>query len=221
MNFSELALLLSLLLVFIGLETNYIPLYAFALFVFIYMNILMLFRSKLEYALSLSLFLLIVLLHTILSYFSLLDTVGFVIELLLIFMFVIVFTYYRYIFETRVLFRDYTPFVLLISTIIGLYLGVDRVLRYLLITIQDTLNSNIVLVSKNKLFYRYSISFLLFLILYFSPIIRIDLLAIFIFSIMHITRNILLLNSPKLRIDLAGHILGLDLLLKPLVLVIV
>lgn len=123
---------------------------------------------------------------------------------------------YKYIEILRDVLTTMTPFVILVSTLIGTYLGIDHPIRYLLLTIIDVLISSIIYTVRRKGYGMYVYSALNAIMLYTSPLLGYTrILAIGLFIVLHLARNIFMFREDQKR-RYSGLILDLDLLLKPL-----
>jgi hypothetical protein len=107
----------------------------------------------------------------------------------------------------------YTPLFLLISVILGLYVGLKYPLRYALLVLLDTFTAIIVISSEKNPIIGFIISLLFFIILYITPIIILNTIMFIIVFSMYVARAILILYK---RIINLRTLLLLDILLRPL-----
>lgn len=219
---SEVLVLLTLSLLFYMFKTLDTSVYGVLLTVAIAIGVLVVLRRITTLYLCLTLFLLVVLTYSLLTLFSLHVSWGFIVDLLLVLTILLTYTYYRYVDGVGAVFLEYIPFALIVSTIVGTYLGVENTLRYLLLTLIDSMTSVIIFSIRRDMTLGYVSSFLYFIILYLSPLVDLNLSVLTIFTILHFMRNILTFSSAwDLRNrGITSYVLGLDILLKPLVIVV-
>ncbi|MEL9999713.1 MAG: hypothetical protein QXP03_02705 [Desulfurococcaceae archaeon] len=194
-----------------------VPLYVMAVSSLLLVNVLMLFRRSMELYFGMLLFFIVVLVYTVLGMFLVDAVLGPLVDLSIILSIVLTYTYYRYAIETHAIFKQYIPLTVLASTILGVYLEVDSPLRYSLLTLLDAIVSNIVSVSAENATLKYTTSLLFFTLLYSSPLVRVNPLSLIAFASLHVARNTFMYVSNKRWEGVAGHVLGLDIILKPLV----
>ncbi|MEM4482218.1 MAG: hypothetical protein QXV04_05800, partial [Desulfurococcaceae archaeon] len=63
---------------------------------------------------------------------------------------------------------------------------------------------------------RYASPLLFFFLLYTSPIVNVKAASLILFSLLHLTRNKLILSNSHKHINYANAVLSLDLLIKPI-----
>lgn len=203
-------------IVYYAFKHSYVPLYVVAVSSLLLINALLLVRRSMEFYFCMFSFFMVVLAYAVLGVLSTSKILGSLIDLAVVLSVLFTYTYYRYTVETRIIFKQYTPLVVLVSTVLGVYLGVKYPLRYLLLAVLDAIASNIISTSVENAALKYIISALFFALLYSSPLVDINLLSLIAFALLHIVRNTFMYSSNKRWKGAAGHILGLDIALKPL-----
>lgn len=177
-------------------------------------NVIIVSRRYIELYNVTSMFLGLVLLYLVLNTAQLGD-LFFVVDSTLCLLIVILVASHRYLDILREVFARSTPFVILISTMIGVYLGVDYPLRYLLLTIIDVFSSSMLYVAKRKEPDTYICSVLNAIVYYASPIVSIDVSTLLVFILLHVSRNAFMFSENPGRRRYSGFVLGIDLMLKP------
>lgn len=218
----EVLVPLTLSLLFSVTRAFDVPTYGILLTVSTAISVLIAFRRVVTPHLCLAFFLLAVLTHSTLALFSLHVSWGFVVDSLLVLTTLLSYTYYMYVDGVEAIFVGYIPLTLIISTAVGTYLGVVNILRYLLLTLIDSIISAVMFSSRRCVRLNYTSSLLYFITLYSSPLVNPDLSVLTIFAMLHLIRNAFTFNSIRnLRARrVVGYLLGLDILLKPLVIVV-
>lgn len=199
---------------------SYIPPYVMAIFSLLLINVLLLVRRTVELYFGMLSFFVVVLVYAVLSVFSANTALNYLVDSSVVLSVLLTYAYYRYIVETHIVFKQYTPFVVLASTILGVHLGVSHPLRYSLLTALDAIASNVVSVSVENTASKYITSLLFFALLYSSPLVNINLFSLAVFASLHVARNAFMYTSNKCWKNMVGHVLGLDIVLKPLVVAI-
>lgn len=179
-------------------------------------NTIIVFRRYMELYNVTSMFLGLVLLYLVLKIVQLGD-LCFVVDSMLCLLILILVSSYRYVDTLREVFARSIPFVILVSTMIGVYLGVDHPLRYLLLTIIDVFSSSMLYVAMRKEPVTYIYSVLNAIVFFTSPIISIDISTLLVFVLLHVSRNTFMFSENPKRRRYSGFMLGIDLMLKPLV----
>jgi hypothetical protein len=153
---------------------------------------------------------------TLLKALSLLisPVVGDYTDVLLILFVIVMLALYNYGEVLRALLSPLTPIGVLVSTILGIYLGLDDPLRYILAYLIDLTSSSTIIYTKVGNYSSLIDSLLVFLTLYLNPVMGVGPLALIIFLAFHVARNIL---AGLNRYSLARMVGFLDVVLRPLV----
>ncbi|MEM2234980.1 MAG: hypothetical protein QW224_04515 [Desulfurococcaceae archaeon] len=209
---------IALISLFYLYKASVIPPYLAAITVFLLFNIIIVLRQSIVYFFTTASYLLIVFIY-ILLHFIPIGILEYVVDALLILTMLFTYAYYYYVRELKEVLQPCIPFIVLVSTITGIYLGVEHPLRYVLLTLIDSLASTTLLSISRSTVYRYTLSALFFTILYSSPIVNIKASALLTFALLHLTRNKFMFSSGREQLKYANVVLWLDLLVKPLVVV--
>ncbi|MEM4740111.1 MAG: hypothetical protein QXS63_03430 [Zestosphaera sp.] len=195
-------------------KNSFITPYLTAVVVFAFLNVILVFRHLIEHYFTVASYLLIVFIYTLL-HVILASVLDYLVDAALILAILFTYAYYYYSTGVRDFFQLYIPFVILVSTIVGVYLGVDHPLRYVLLTLFDAIVSFVVSSTSKSVFYRYVFSMLFFTLLYYSPLTDIKVSVLLSFASLHLIRNKLVFSSGREHLKYANIVLGLDLLVKP------
>lgn len=208
-----------LFLLFYLHKTSLITPYMTAVVVFVFLNIVFVFRRSIEHYFAIASYLLVVFIHTLL-HAVLAGVLEYLVDAILILVILFTYLHYYYLVSVQEFFQSYIPFLLLVSTIVGVYLGVEYPLRYALLTLLDSIVSVAVSSTSRSVVYRYVFSALFFVLLYTSPVIDVKIGALLSFTVLHLIRNKLIFSSGCEHLKHANIILGLDLLIKPFVVIL-
>lgn len=211
-KYIELSLVLASILVFQAYKLGIIHLYYYMLAIALLINTFLVFRHHVELYSIINIYLITLLIYQIVV--SLFLSFEFIVESLLVFLILIVISNYRYINTLRDIFVSQIPLVLLVSVIIGIYLGVDQPLRYSLLTIIDMISSSAILLTKAST-QRYIYSLLLAVLYYNSPVVSIQLTTLLVFLLVHVVRNTISFNNRFRSKKVMGLMLSIDILIKP------
>ncbi|MFN3268534.1 MAG: hypothetical protein ACK416_04675 [Zestosphaera sp.] len=206
--------LAALFLLFYLHKTSLITPYMTAVVVFVFLNIVFVFRRSIEHYFAVASYLLVVFIYTLL-HAVLAGVLEYLVDAILILVILFTYLHYYYLVSVQEFFQSYIPFLLLVSTIVGVYLGVEYPLRYALLTLLDSIVSVAVSSTSKSVAYRYVFSASFFILLYTSPVIDVKIGALLSFTALHLIRNKLIFSSGREHLKHANIILGLDLLIKP------
>ncbi|MEM4717498.1 MAG: hypothetical protein QXE81_01905 [Desulfurococcaceae archaeon] len=148
--------------------------------------------------------------HVIILLFS---SFEFIIDSLLVFLILIAISNYRYTSTLQDILIPSLPLIMLVSVIIGIYLGIYQPLRYLLLTIIDMISSSVIFLTKASA-RQYVYALLLAVFYYNSPIIRTQSTTLLVFLLIHVVRNIAVFNNKLKSKKRVGLMLSIDLLTK-------
>jgi hypothetical protein len=135
-------------------------------------------------------------------------------DVLLIIFVITMLALYNYSEVLRALLSPLTPIGVLVSTILGIYLGLDDPLRYILAYLIDLTSSSTIIYTTGGNYSSLIDSLLAFLTLYLNPVMGVGPYALIIFQAFHVTRNIL---AELNKYSLARVVGFLDVVLRPLV----
>jgi hypothetical protein len=135
-------------------------------------------------------------------------------DVLLILFVIVMLALYNYSEVLRALLSPLTPIGVLVSTILGIYLGLDDPLRYILAYLIDLTSSSTIIYTKGGNYSSLIDSLLVFLTLYLNPVMGVGPYALIILLAFHVARNIL---AELKRYFLARVVSLLDVVLRPLV----
>ncbi|MEM4488135.1 MAG: hypothetical protein QXK88_04975 [Desulfurococcaceae archaeon] len=215
--YSALLLYSALISVFYFYKAQLIPQYLAIAVLFALLNAVMALRKLIAHYIPVTLYTLTALVYMLSSQMlgGLEGLLEDAVDALLIITLLFTYAYCNYPRDLQGAIRLYIPFIVLVSTIIGIYLGVERPLRFSLLTLIDLLASIAVsLDSRAPL--RYASPLLFFFLLYTSPIVNVKAASLILFSLLHLTRNKLILSNSHKHINYANAVLSLDLLIKPI-----
>lgn len=214
----SLILPLLILILFYLNKTLLVSPQLFLIALFIVFNATVLLRRLVMNYLVIAFYTATVFLHTLLHFLNIpANMVNYTVDSLIILtiLFTYMYYYHYHVSSLERIFQPHIPFIVLASTIIGVYLGVDFTLRLLSLTVVDVLVSTIVASATRSKVYQYASSLLFFALLYISPVVDVELKALLVFLVLHFARNHIAFSNRHKR--LAGTVLTLDLLLKPIV----
>lgn len=208
-------ILVSIIGVFIALRLSLLHSLLVSTFLVIAIDVVLAFRKYLELFGSIVMFIGINLLSIALRETQL-NALCFLVDPLLGLSIVLLIASYKYIDTLREVFTTMTPFVILVSTLAGIYLGIDNPIRYLLLTVVDVISSSMIYVARRRGYGLYAYSALNATMLYTSPLTG-DFrpLLIGFFMVLHFARNVFMFSEDHYRRKYSGLILNLDLMLKP------
>ncbi|MCI4462380.1 MAG: hypothetical protein JHC12_05455 [Thermogladius sp.] len=135
-------------------------------------------------------------------------------DVLLILFVIVMLALYNYSEVLRALLSPLTPIGVLVSTILGIYLGLDDPLRYVLAYLIDLTSSSTIIYTTGGNYSSLVDALLVFLTLYINPVMGVGLYALIILLAFHVARNIL---AELNRYSLARMVGFLDVILRPLV----
>jgi len=150
---------------------------------------------------------------SVLGISNLLEVVNYLVDVVYIVLVLVVLTTYHNNRDLREVLTVYTPLVLLVSVILGLYVGLNYPLRYALLVLLDTFTVIIVISSEKNPITGFISSLLLFIILYTTPTIMLSTIVFILVLSMYVARVVLILYR---RITSLRVLLLLDILLRPL-----
>ena len=179
----------------------------------IVLNITLIVPSELKYRGLLITYCSYTLFISILGISNLLGVFEYLIDVVYIVLVLLVLTVYHSNRDLCEVLTKYTPLFLLISVILGLYMGLKYPLRYTLLVLLDTFTAIIVISSEKNPIIGFIISLLFFTILYITPITILNTIMFIIVFSMYVARAILILYK---RIINLRTLLLLDILLRPL-----
>ena len=177
------------------------------------LNIVLVTPSRLKYCGLLAIYCGYTLFVSVLGMSNLLEVVDYLIDAIYIVLVLIVLTVYNNNTNLREVLTVYTPPFLLISVILGLYMGLQYPLRYSLLVLLDTFSAIIVISSERNFVVGLVNSLLLFIILYATHIVTLNTMVFTLLFSMYVVRVVLVLYRRV--IGLRALVL-LDILLRPL-----
>ncbi|MEM3132272.1 MAG: hypothetical protein QXV72_06580 [Sulfolobales archaeon] len=185
-------------------------------------NFLLVYRRSVDYYLTATSFFILVLIYSLTKLVGVADRYLDVADLGLIALLLASIGYYWFLIDVSSLFKAHTPVAVLVSTFVGIYLGLKYPVRLPLLTIVDALASLTASSSGMSRAESATVATLFFILLYLSPLaIGLDVEALAIFAALYAVRNIALysnrLQQYKLRV---GDLVSFDMVLKPVLVVL-
>jgi len=153
---------------------------------------------------------------SVLGALGLLGVADYLVDLAYVILLLLVLTVYHHYSSLREVLVAYIPVIILASVIAGISLGLQNPLRYAILALVDAFSAIIVLSSVKNHIMGFITCLLLFILLYSTPILTLDIIVFSVLLALYILRVLLVLYN---KIHSLRLIVSLELLVRPLLVI--
>lgn len=185
-------------------------------------NILMVYRRAVDYYLVAISFSIAPLLYSITKFAGIADLYLDLVDLVLAAVLLVLVGYYWFTADMSSLFKAHTPIAVLVSTLVGIYLGLKHPVRLALLTMADALASLVSSSGERSRAESATIAGLFFIFLYSSPVaVELSVEAFAMFAVLYLVRSLAFFSKRLQRYRRrVGDLVSFDVVLKPLLVVL-